>query len=87
MSVFVFLFILFFSGQTLQANLLELSDNIYQSEWYRYPRSVQRCVPIMMMQAQHPFHLSIYGVLTLRLPNYVEVRAEMDKYSPLHLYK
>lgn len=68
-----FLFIFFYSGQMLHSNLMQLNELICQSEWYRYPSTVQRSIVMMMRRAQQPFYLSVYGVVTLRLDNYVKV--------------
>lgn len=67
------LFILFFIGQKLHSELMDLNGMIYNSHWYRYPRSVQRFVFILMMRAQQPFHLSAYGIMECNLRNFVGV--------------
>lgn len=68
------LFIFFYFGQKVHSDLMALSDMIYQSEWYRYPRSVRRFVLLMMMRAQTPFYLSAYGgIMKCTLANFVRV--------------
>lgn len=54
--------VFFYLGQEFNSNSLNLSVEIYQSEWYQYPRSVQRFVVLMMMRSQQPFHLNAYGI-------------------------
>lgn len=67
------LFIFFYFGQILHTNLIDFSDTIYQSEWYRYPRSVQRFVLIMIMLAQKPFYVSAFGIIRCNLESFVAV--------------
>lgn len=52
---------------------MDLSDTVYQMEWYRYPRSVRRFVLLMILRAQKPFYLSAFGILPLSLEVYVGV--------------
>lgn len=65
--------IYYFLGQEIHSDLLQLSDDIYQSEWYHYPRSVRQFVWLMMLRAQQPFFVSAYGVMELNLENYLAV--------------
>lgn len=65
--------ILFSMGQQLNTHMVILSDANYLTEWYRYPRSVQRYLPLLMMQSQRPFYLSAYGIMELNLENFVQV--------------
>lgn len=67
-------------GQVFRTKLIDLSDTIYQSEWYRYPRSVQRLLHLMVMKSQQPFDLSAFGIIALNLENYVGV-SEAEYYS------
>lgn len=60
-------------GQKVHSDLMNLSDMLYQSEWYRYPRSVRRVLLLMMVRAQHPFYLSAYGIMRCTLENFVRV--------------
>lgn len=71
------LFFLFFFGEILHTDLLELSERIYQSEWYRYPVCTQRFVLIMIMRAQHSFHVSAYGIVRCNLENFVGVSEKL----------
>lgn len=73
-----FLFVVFYIGQKLHSNLLELSDEIYQLEWHRYPRSLRRCAQLMMIRAQRPFYLSAYGIMPFTLANFVRVSLNRD---------
>lgn len=65
--------ILFYFGQNFNSTMMELSVTIYKSEWYQYPRSVQRFVLLMMQRSQRPFHFSAYGLIELHLQNYLGV--------------
>lgn len=76
--------ILFYFGQSFNSNMMELSITIYQSEWYQYPRSVQRFVLLMMQRSQRPFYFSAYGLMELHLQNYLGV-SEMRKQTRLML--
>lgn len=67
------LFFLFFFGEILHTNLIDLGQMVYQSEWYRYPLCTQRFVLIMIMRAQHSFHVSAYGIVRCNLENFVGV--------------
>lgn len=69
------LFALFYLGQKMHCDLLELSDMIYQSDWYRYPRSVRRFVLLMILRSQQPVYLSAYGIMRLNLVNFVNVNS------------
>lgn len=46
---------------------------IYQSEWYKYPRSMRRFIELMIMRAQKPFYLSAYGLMICTLENFIKV--------------
>lgn len=70
---FFLLFILFKLGQILHTDLKTLSDTIYETEWYRYPLSIQRSLQLMMMRSQRPFFLSASGIMALNLENFVGV--------------
>lgn len=72
----VLLFTIFFAGEILHSNCLQLSDIIYESEWYRYPHDIKRSILIVMIRAQQPYHLSIYGILKFRSTKFVEVRCK-----------
>lgn len=39
-------------GERVSSQFDELSDAIYQSEWYEFPMDVRRVLPILMMAAQ-----------------------------------
>lgn len=67
------LFVLFYMGQRIHSNLRDLSDAIYQTEWHRYPRGVRHFIQLMILRSQKPFHLSAYGIIELKLENYVAV--------------
>lgn len=69
----ILLFIFFYLGQQFHSSLLGLSDTVYQTEWYRYPRSVRRFLLLMILRAQKPFYLCAYNILALNLENYVGV--------------
>lgn len=75
------IFNLFYFGQNVHSGLMDLSDMIYQSEWYRYPCSVQRFVLLMMKRAQKPFYLSAYGVMRCNLENFVRVSKKKETVS------
>lgn len=74
---------LFYFGQKVHTNLLELSDVIYQLEWYRYSPRVRRFMLLMLLRAQQPFYLSAYGIMALNLENYVGV-SEWWKWKEIH---
>lgn len=63
----------FGAGQHFHSNMESLSGIIYQTEWYRYPQSVRRFMPMVILRAQQRFHLSAYGVMKLNLGNFVNV--------------
>lgn len=67
------LHIFFYMSQKYNTNSMELSNAIYQTEWYQYPRSVQLFVLHMMMRSQQPFFLSAYGIMSLNLESFVGV--------------
>lgn len=67
------IFAFFDIGQKMHSDLMDVSDMLYQSEWYRYPCSVRRFVLLMMIRAQQPFYLSAYGVMRCTLENFVRV--------------
>lgn len=67
------LFILSYFGQILHTNLNDMSEMMYQSEWYRYPNSVQHFVMFMMMRGQRSFYISAYGMMHCNLENFVGV--------------
>lgn len=69
------LFAMFYVGQRLHSSLMDLYDVIYQLEWYRYPRKVQRLLLFTMMRAQQPFYISAYGVMPCDLENFLGVSA------------
>lgn len=71
------LFFLFFFGEILHTNLIDLSEMVYQTEWYRYPVCIQRFVLIVIMRAQHSFHVSAYGVVRCNLENFVGVSKKL----------
>lgn len=66
-------FIYFYIGEEFHSLLMDMSDAIYQTEWHRYPPSVQRYLLLMIMRARRPFYLSAYGIVTMNLPNFVGV--------------
>lgn len=66
-------FLLFYLGQMLHTNLIDLSEVIYQSEWHRYSQCMKYSVLIMIMRAQQPFYVSAYGVMHCNLENFVGV--------------
>lgn len=72
-SVLCILFSYFWIGQKLRSDLLQLSDDIYQLEWHRYPRSLRRFVSLMMMRAQKPFYINAFGFVQLKLETFVDV--------------
>lgn len=72
------LFILFGMGQQFHSSLKELSNTIYQTEWYRYPLSVQRSAQLMMIRSQRPFFLSVFGMMALNLENFVGVSVQSE---------
>lgn len=51
--------------------MTDLSDQIYQTEWHRFPRSVRRFVQLILMRAQKPFYLSAFDMMTLNLKGFV----------------
>lgn len=65
--------IFYYLGQRIHSNMMDLSDTIYQTEWYQYPRSVRRFVLLMMMRSQRPFHLTANGLIRMNLENFVRV--------------
>lgn len=69
----IVLAIFFILGQKLHTNVKEISDVIYQTEWNHYPSSVQRFLLFMLHRSQKPFYLSAYGIMTLKLENFVQV--------------
>lgn len=69
------LFTIFYFGQILRTNLLELSDAIYESKWYKHPHYIHRCTSTMIMQAQRPFYLSAFGIMRCNLENFLGVSA------------
>lgn len=73
------LLVLFYFGQMLHSNLINLSELIYQSDWYQYPRSVQRFVRLMIMRAQKQFYISAYGILSCHLENFAGVSQKFFK--------
>lgn len=77
MVVFYFsqlLYFHFYYGHRLTLNMIDLSDKIYQSMWYMYPRPVQRfMLHVMMQHAQRPVYISAYGLMTCSLNNFLSV--------------
>lgn len=73
----LFLFVLFYTGQILHSNLLEMADKVFEAEWYRYPCIVQRCLLLMAMQTQRPFFISAYGILKFNLENFLRVNSSL----------
>lgn len=69
----VIMFIYFYLGQKFHTDLMDLSDAIYQTKWYRYPSNVNRFVLIMMMRSQQPYFLSAFGAIKLNFVNFVHV--------------
>lgn len=67
------IFVFFYLGQMLHTSLDDLSDAIYQSEWYRYPRNIQKFVLIIILRAQQPLHISAFGIMQCNLANYLGV--------------
>lgn len=67
------LFAIFYIGQQMHSNLLNLVDAMYQSKWYRYQRTAKLCILLMMKQSQRPFYLSVFGVITFELETFVKV--------------
>lgn len=67
------LFAVFCFGQMLHSTLIDLNDLIYQSQWYKHPRVVQRCLLLMLTRAQKPFYISAYGFMRCDLGNFVGV--------------
>lgn len=65
--------VIFYLGQKFNTISMNLSDMIYQSEWYLYPQSVRRFMLIMLMRSQRPFCVRAYGVMELNLENFVRV--------------
>lgn len=86
MSVFLalnLLFVLFNYGQKLHSHLMNCSAMVYQTEWYRHPRSIKFFVLIMMMRTQKPFFLSAYGTMECNLGNFLGVNErENGRYIP-----
>lgn len=77
----ILLAILFYLGQKYHSNVNELSDAIYQSAWYRYPRTLQYFVLNIMIRSQQPFHLSAIGIIKLNLENFVGVSTFCEYFS------
>lgn len=79
------LFFVFKTGQILHSDLAELNDHVYQLQWQRYPRSVQRFVFMMMMRAQKPYYLVACGLFQINLETYVGVSKAIiiqDQFQP-----
>lgn len=66
-------FMYFFVGQMYHSQAMAFSDDVYEVEWYRYPRGVSRFLPLMIQRSQRPFFLGAFGVMTLNLENFVVV--------------
>lgn len=71
----ILLAILFYLGERFHTISISLTDIIYQTEWYRYPKSVRRFLILMMIRSQQPFYLNAYGIIKLNLENFVRVSA------------
>lgn len=67
------LLVLSILGQLYNTKLSNLYTMIYQSEWYRYPRSAQLYVQFIIMRSQKQFYLSAHGIMELTLTNYIGV--------------
>lgn len=63
----------FYIGQKFHTQLYELSYIGYETEWYRYSSHVRRFLLLMIMRSQQPFYLSAYGIMELRMQNYINV--------------
>lgn len=51
-------------GQKMSDQFSEGDNKIYQTDWYAFPREVQRMLPIIMMGAQEPIIFHGFGNLT-----------------------
>lgn len=67
------LFALFFAGNKLHSDLMELHDMIYQSAWYTQSSRVQRLLLLMMIRAQRDFYIGAFGLMKCDLQNFVGV--------------
>lgn len=76
-------FILFNSGQEFHTNSARFGDIIYKTEWYRYPRSLQRFVQLVIMRYQRPYYLSVFGVMAFHLENFVRVNGNQCDFTNL----
>lgn len=51
-------------GENLNNQFSRVSDAIYSSSWYMFPRDLQRIIPTVMMAAQRP--VTLQGFANLR---------------------
>lgn len=73
------LFVFYYIGHILTMQMVNLSDTIYTSEWYRYPLKVQQLLRLMIVRSQKRFYISGYGVLACTLENFLGVSQCLDQ--------
>lgn len=79
--------ILFYFGEKVHSDLLNISHMIYETEWHRYPCKIRLYVLLMMVRSQKPFYLSAYGIIDLHLINFVGVSILTSRTKPEKLFE
>lgn len=60
-------------GSRISGQFEELGDVIYQSAWYSYPLDVQRLLPTILIAAQDPFIVSVFGNISCTREAFINV--------------
>ena len=58
---FAILFALCYYGEEINTAFEEMSDQIYQCDWYSFPYEVRRKLPTVMLVAQDPVYIQSFG--------------------------
>lgn len=58
---FTLIFLLCEFGERVTNRFDELNDTIYQSDWYKLPIGVKRMLPTVILAAQQPIGIHIFG--------------------------
>ena len=83
---FAFMYLFCEFGERVSNGFDELNDAIYQSDWYTLPLHIKRMLPTVILAAQQPIGIRIFGSIRCSRETFKKVKVFLFSVKYVYVY-